>query len=66
MRTLLAIILLLSLGWQGHAQQTDTGTITPSLKYGKPSDEELQMTVYAADTSATASCFTPKAELAMS
>ena len=54
MRTLLAIILLLSLGWQGHAQQADTGTITPSLKYGKPSDEELQMTVYAADTSATA------------
>lgn len=54
MRTLLAIILLLSLGWHGHAQQADTGTITPSLKYGKPSEEELQMTVYRPDTAATA------------
>ncbi len=28
--------------------------LTPSMKYGKPSNEELTMTVYAADTSAVA------------
>lgn len=46
MKTLLTFVFLL-LGWQSFAQQTDTNTITPSLKYGKPSEEELNMTAYA-------------------
>lgn len=53
MKILLTFILLL-LGWQSFAQQTDTNTISPSLKYGKPSEEELKMTTYAPDTAATA------------
>lgn len=35
------------------AQQAEA-TFEPSLKYGKPSDEELSMTTYAPDTAATA------------
>lgn len=53
MKTLLTFVFLL-LGWQSFAQQTDTNTITPSLKYGKPSEEEVNMTAYAPDTAATA------------
>jgi len=37
-----------------YSQQVATAIITPSLKYGKPSEEELKMTTYAPDTAATA------------
>lgn len=50
---LLFAFLILSL-LPAQAQQAETAAITPSLKYGKPSDEELRMTVYAPDTSAAA------------
>ena len=53
MKTALIWILLL-LGCQGFAQQTATDSFKPSMKYGKPSEEELAMTTYAPDTSATA------------
>lgn len=44
--------ILLSL--PGFAQQTEVANITPSMKYGKPSEEELKMTTYSLDTAATA------------
>lgn len=53
MKTALICVLLL-LGYQGFAQQAGTDGFKPSMKYGKPSQEELAMTVYAPDTSATA------------
>ena len=37
-----------------HSQQATTATIEPNLKYGKPSKEELSLTSYAPDTTATA------------
>ncbi len=37
-----------------YSQQTDTDVIKPSMKYGKPTEEELKMTIYAPDTAATA------------
>ena len=37
-----------------YSQQTATDVITPSMKYGKPTMEELKMTTYAPDTAATA------------
>ena len=37
-----------------HSQQSTTATIEPNLKYGKPSKEELSLTSYAPDTTATA------------
>ena len=37
-----------------YSQQTDTDVINPSMKYGKPTEEELKMTTYAPDTAATA------------
>ena len=53
MKTVLIWFLLL-LGCQGFAQQAGTDGFKPSMKYGKPSQEELVMTAYAPDTSATA------------
>ena len=37
-----------------YPQQATTATIEPNLKYGKPSKEELSLTSYAPDTTATA------------
>lgn len=37
-----------------YSQQSPTATIEPNLKYGKPSKEELTLTSYAPDTTATA------------
>ena len=37
-----------------YSQQTATDVINPSMKYGKPTMEELKMTTYAPDTAATA------------
>lgn len=37
-----------------YSQQTETAVLNPSLKYSKPSDEELAMSTYAPDTAATA------------
>jgi hypothetical protein len=37
-----------------HSQQATTAPIEPNLKYGKPSKEELSLTSYAPDTTATA------------
>lgn len=37
-----------------YSQQAETAVLSPSLKYSKPSDEELAMTTYAPDTAATA------------
>lgn len=37
-----------------NAQQMATDVITPSMKYGKPSEEELKMDTYTPDTAATA------------
>ena len=37
-----------------HSQPATTATIEPNLKYGKPSKEELSLTSYAPDTTATA------------
>lgn len=53
MKAILIIVFLLW-GWQGNAQQTNSDVIISSMKYGKPSDEELSMTTYARDTTATA------------
>ena len=53
MRTIQTLFFLL-LAWQGFAQQTDTDVITPSMKYGKPTEEELKMDTYTPDTAATA------------
>lgn len=49
--TLFAILLLLQLSV--YPQQSES-TIVPNLKYGKPSKEELSLTSYAPDTTATA------------
>lgn len=46
MKTVLIWFLLL-LGCQGFAQQAGTDGFKPSMKYGKPSQEELVMTAYA-------------------
>ncbi|MDR0937879.1 MAG: DUF3857 domain-containing protein [Mediterranea sp.] len=46
-------VFLTSMAPIAHAQQSDT-VIKPSLKYGKPSMEELSMTTYAPDSAATA------------
>ena len=62
MKTALIWILLL-LGCQGFAQQTATDSFKPSMKYGKPSEEELAMTTYAPDTSATAVVLYSKCEV---
>ena len=62
MKTALIWILLL-LGCQGFAQQTATDSFKPSMKYGKPSEEELAMTIYAPDTSATAVVLYSKCEV---
>ena len=43
MKTVLIWFLLL-LGCQGFAQQAGTDGFKPSMKYGKPSQEELVMT----------------------
>ena len=37
-----------------YSQQTATDVINPSMKYGKPTMDELKMTTYAPDTAATA------------
>lgn len=49
--TLFAILLLFQLSV--YPQQSES-TIVPNLKYGKPSKEELSLTSYAPDTTATA------------
>lgn len=49
--TLSAILLLFQLSV--YPQQSES-TIVPNLKYGKPSKEELSLTSYAPDTTATA------------
>lgn len=53
MRALQILFLLLS-AWQCYARQTAADVITPSMKYGKPTKEELKMTTYAPDTAAKA------------
>lgn len=53
MKTTLILVLLL-LGCRGFAQQAGTDGFKPSMKFGKPSEEELAMNTYAPDTSATA------------
>lgn len=53
MRTIQTLFFLL-LAWQGFAQQADTDVLNPSLKYSKPTEEELSMTTYTPDTAATA------------
>lgn len=51
--TFVIIFLLVSI--QSFAlQPDDTNPFKPSMKYGKPSQEELDMSVYAADTTAAA------------
>ena len=40
-----------------------TDSFKPSMKYGKPSEEELAMTTYAPDTSATAVVLYSKCEV---
>lgn len=52
MKLLLALAFIL-LGLPGFAQQTEVANITPSMKYSKPSEEELKMTTYSLDTAAT-------------
>lgn len=47
-------IFLLQILSPVYSQQTSTATIEPNLKYGKPSKEELSLTSYAPDTTATA------------
>lgn len=47
------ILFLLALT-EGYAQQPTVAVVEPSLKYGKPTNEELSMTTYAPDSSATA------------
>lgn len=53
--------LLLQLLSPIYPQQAAT-VITPSLKYGKPSKEELLFTTYTPDTTATALSVPPGAE----
>ena len=45
---------MLLLGWQGSAHQAKVTTIEPNTKYNHPTLEELAMTEYTPDTSATA------------
>lgn len=51
---ILSTFILLVLSYQCFAQVASKSTFEPSLKYGKPSEEELKMTSYAPDTEATA------------
>ncbi len=51
MKNLFISLLLLSMATSLCAQQS---ILVPSLKYGKPTNEELTMTTYAPDTSAVA------------
>ena len=53
-RFFLFILQFLLLGLQGFAQQTNTDSFQPSMKYGKPSETELKMTVYSPDSAASA------------
>jgi hypothetical protein len=48
LKTILAIVLCFALGWMNAFAQK------PPLKYGKISDQEINMTVYDKDTSASA------------
>ena len=51
---ILCAFLLQYLLLPAYPQQATTATIEPNLKYGKPSKEELSLTSYAPDTTATA------------
>ena len=51
---LILLFAMLLLGWQGSAHQTKVATIEPNTKYNHPTLEELAMTEYTPDTSATA------------
>ena len=51
---LILLFAMLLLGWQSSARQAKLANIEPSTKYGHPTKEELAMTEYAPDTSATA------------
>lgn len=50
----LLFLLPVFLGTTTFARHTEAAFTEPSLKYGKPSDEELAMTVYAPDSGAAA------------
>lgn len=55
MKTLFPVLLFFfCIATKGLAQQLAPSILEPSLKYGKPSNEELSMTTYAPDTTAGA------------
>lgn len=53
-RILTLFFFLFTLLLSGFSQQTAKSLLTPNLKYGKPSKEELELTTYSPDTTAAA------------